>query len=104
MIKNYYWFLIEKLPGVVNIGLWGRSMGAAIYLLYSNCDKRIKSICIYSIFSDIIFFVKESPFFDIIFLFKDIYVIISKINKYYKILIKILIYYENINLEKKNYK
>ena len=74
MIKNYYWFLIEKLPGVVNIGLWGRSMGAAIYLLYSNCDKRIKSICIYSIFSDIIFLAKEFLFL-ILFFYLKIYML-----------------------------
>jgi pimeloyl-ACP methyl ester carboxylesterase len=50
---------IEKLPGVGNIGLWGRSMGAATTLLYSYCDKRIKAICIDSPFSDIIFLVKD---------------------------------------------
>ena len=50
---------IEKLPGVGNIGLWGRSMGAATTLLYSYCDKRIKAICIDSPFSDIIYLAKD---------------------------------------------
>ena len=50
---------VEKLPGVGNIGLWGRSMGAATTLLYSYCDKRIKAICIDSPFSDIIYLAKD---------------------------------------------
>ena len=50
---------IEKLPGVGNIGLWGRSMGAATTLLYSYKDKRIKCICLDSPFSDFKILSKE---------------------------------------------
>ena len=43
---------VEKLPGVGNIGLWGRSMGAATILLYTHSDSRIKAICVDSSFAD----------------------------------------------------
>ena len=43
---------IERLPGVGNIGIWGRSMGAATTLLYTPTDKRIKCIVVDSPFSD----------------------------------------------------
>ena len=43
---------VEKLPGVGNIGLWGRSMGAATILLYCHSDSRIKAICVDSAFAD----------------------------------------------------
>ena len=43
---------IEKYPGTGNIGLWGRSMGAATTLMYTSKDKRIKAICVDSPFSD----------------------------------------------------
>ena len=42
---------VEKLPGVGNIGLWGRSMGAATALLYSHSDDRIKCQCVDSPFA-----------------------------------------------------
>ena len=41
---------VASLPGVGNIGLWGRSMGAATTLLYS--DERIKAQCVDSPFAD----------------------------------------------------
>jgi pimeloyl-ACP methyl ester carboxylesterase len=41
---------VASLPGVGNIGLWGRSMGAATALLYS--DERIKAQCVDSPFAD----------------------------------------------------
>ena len=43
---------IEKLPGVGNIGLWGRSMGAATTMIYAHRDSRVKAICLDSPFSD----------------------------------------------------
>ena len=43
---------VEKLPGVGEIGLWGRSMGAATTLLYSYSDERIKAQCVDSPFAD----------------------------------------------------
>ena len=43
---------IETIPGVSNIGIWGRSMGASTALLYSHKDPRIKAICLDSPFSD----------------------------------------------------
>jgi len=43
---------VEKYPGVGNIGLWGRSMGAATTLIYASMDKRIKAIVVDSPFSD----------------------------------------------------
>ena len=42
---------IEKFPGVGNIGIWGRSMGAATALMYSHMDKRIKAMCVDSPFA-----------------------------------------------------
>ena len=50
-VKNVVDFL-ERLPGVGNIGIWGRSMGAATTLLYTPTDKRIKCIVVDSPFSD----------------------------------------------------
>lgn len=50
-VKNVVDF-IERLSGVGNIGLWGRSMGAATTLLYAPNDKRIKCIVVDSPFSD----------------------------------------------------
>ena len=43
---------LEKLPGVGNIGLWGRSMGAATSLIYTSMDKRIKATVADSPFGD----------------------------------------------------
>lgn len=43
---------VEKLPGVGNIGLWGRSMGAATTMLYASTDSRVKAICMDSPFGD----------------------------------------------------
>jgi len=43
---------IETLPGVGNIGIWGRSMGASTSLLYAHKDPRIKAICFDSPFAD----------------------------------------------------
>lgn len=43
---------VEKLPGVGNIGIWGRSMGAATALLYSYNDERIKAQCVDSPFAE----------------------------------------------------
>ena len=43
---------VEKYPGVGDIGLWGRSMGAATTLIYASMDKRIKAIVVDSPFSD----------------------------------------------------
>ncbi|MCQ2815999.1 MAG: alpha/beta hydrolase [archaeon] len=43
---------LEKLPGVGNIGLWGRSMGAATTMMYTSSDPRIKAICMDSPFGD----------------------------------------------------
>ena len=50
-VRNVVDFL-ERLPGVGNIGIWGRSMGAATTLLYAPTDKRIKCITVDSPFSD----------------------------------------------------
>ena len=41
---------LEKIPGVGNIGIWGRSMGAATTLLYAHKDPRVKAICVDSPF------------------------------------------------------
>ena len=41
---------LEKMPGVGNIGIWGRSMGAATTLLYAYKDPRVKAICVDSPF------------------------------------------------------
>ena len=43
---------IETLKGVGNIGIWGRSMGAATTMLYTHKDPRIKAICVDSPFAD----------------------------------------------------
>ena len=43
---------IETLPGVGNIGIWGRSMGAATTMLYAHKDPRVKAICVDSPFAD----------------------------------------------------
>ena len=43
---------LENLPGVGNIGLWGRSMGASTALIYAHRDKRIKAICLDSPFAN----------------------------------------------------
>ena len=43
---------VEKLPGVGNIGIWGRSMGAATALLFSYSDERIKAQCVDSPFAE----------------------------------------------------
>ena len=50
-VKNVVDFL-ERLPGMGNIGIWGRSMGAATTLLYTPTDRRIKCIVVDSPFSD----------------------------------------------------
>ena len=41
---------LEKIPGVGNIGIWGRSMGAATTLFYAHTDPRVKAICLDSPF------------------------------------------------------
>ena len=43
---------LETLPGVGNIGIWGRSMGAATTMLYTHKDPRVKAICVDSPFAD----------------------------------------------------
>ena len=43
---------LENLPGVGNIGIWGRSMGASTALIYAHRDKRIKAICLDSPFAN----------------------------------------------------
>lgn len=43
---------LQKLPGVGQIGLWGRSMGAATCMLYGYSDKRVKAMCMDSPFGD----------------------------------------------------
>ena len=50
-VKNIVDF-VEKYPGVGNIGLWGRSMGAATALIYSSMDQRIKAVVVDSPFED----------------------------------------------------
>ena len=50
---------VEKLPGVLVIGLWGRSMGAATTMFYAHSDPRIKAICMDSPFSDFKLLAKE---------------------------------------------
>ena len=50
-LKNIVDF-VEKYPGVGEIGLWGRSMGAATTLIYASMDRRIKAIVVDSPFSD----------------------------------------------------
>lgn len=44
---------LSTLPDVGNIGLWGRSMGAATGLIYGYKDNKIKAMCLDSPFSDI---------------------------------------------------
>ena len=43
---------VEKIEGVGNIGIWGRSMGAATTMIYAHRNKRIKAICLDSPFAD----------------------------------------------------
>ena len=43
---------VSKIPGVGNIGLWGRSMGAATAMLYCKTDKRIKAAVFDSPFTE----------------------------------------------------
>lgn len=43
---------VEKRPGVGQIGLWGRSMGAATAMLYCHSDDRIFAACLDSPFCD----------------------------------------------------
>ena len=50
---------LEKIPGVGNVGLWGRSMGAATTMIYSHRDKRVKAICLDSPFADFSRLAKE---------------------------------------------
>ena len=50
---------IEKIPGVGQIGLWGRSMGAATTMIYSHRDERIKAIVMDSPFADFNILAKE---------------------------------------------
>ena len=50
-LKNIVDF-IENYPGVGEIGLWGRSVGAATSLIYASIDKRIKAIVVDSPFAD----------------------------------------------------
>ena len=50
-VRNVVDFL-ERFPGVGNIGIWGRSMGAATTLLYAPTDRRIQCIAVDSPFSD----------------------------------------------------
>ena len=57
-VRNVVDFL-ERMPGVGNIGIWGRSMGAATTLLYAPTDKRIKCIAVDSPFSDFRLLAKE---------------------------------------------
>ena len=51
---------IENLPGVGNIGLWGRSMGAATTMLYAHKDERIKAIVMDSPFADFNLLAKQT--------------------------------------------
>ena len=50
---------VQKLPGVGNIGIWGRSMGAATTMFYAYSDSRIKAICMDSPFGDFKMLAKE---------------------------------------------
>ena len=58
-LKNVVDF-IENYPGVGEIGLWGRSMGAATTLIYASMDKRIKAIVVDSPFTDFRRIAKET--------------------------------------------
>ena len=51
---------VEQYPGVGEIGLWGRSMGATTALIYASMDKRIKAIVVDSPFSDFRKLAKET--------------------------------------------
>ena len=50
---------VEKIEGVGNIGIWGRSMGAATTMIYAHKNKRIKVICLDSPFADFMRLAKE---------------------------------------------
>ena len=50
---------IETIPGLGNIGIWGRSMGTATGLLYTHKEPRIKAICLDLHFADFRKLVKE---------------------------------------------
>ena len=50
-LKNVVYF-IGNYPGVGEIGIWGRSMGAATSLMYASMDKRIKAVVADSSFAD----------------------------------------------------
>ena len=50
---------IEKIPGTGDIGLWGRSMGAATTMIYAHKDQRIKAIVMDSPFADFSILAKE---------------------------------------------
>lgn len=50
---------IEKIPGTGDIGLWGRSMGAATCMIYAHRDERIKCIVMDSPFADFNVLAKE---------------------------------------------
>ena len=50
-LKNVVYF-IGNYPGVGEICLWGRSMGAATSLIYASMDKRIKAVVADSSFAD----------------------------------------------------
>ena len=50
-VKNIVDF-VAKYPGVGDIGLWGRSMGASTSLIYASMDKRIKAVVTDSPFED----------------------------------------------------
>lgn len=43
---------VSKIPGVSNIGIWGRSMGAATAMMYCHTDKRIKAVVFDSPFTE----------------------------------------------------
>ena len=51
-IKIIIDYITKNIKGVGNIGLWGRSMGAATTMIYAHKDKRIKAICMDSPFAD----------------------------------------------------
>jgi pimeloyl-ACP methyl ester carboxylesterase len=50
---------VEKIEGVGNIGIWGRSMGAATTMIYAHRNRRIKAICLDSPFADFMELAKE---------------------------------------------
>lgn len=50
---------VEQLPGVSNIGLWGRSMGAATALFFNNSDPRCSASVYDSSFSEFTLLSKE---------------------------------------------